>query len=102
MDFLSFILKELLWVIPVLWFLGWSLKQVPQIKNQYIPFILIFIGILFAGFFKGWTAFNVGQGIMLAGLAVLGNQVVKQSAELKVQSDELKEQSGNTTDEAGE
>ena len=79
MDFMSYIVENVLYLIPALIFIGWCIKQIPQVPNWVIPFALIFLGVAAAGFILGWTVDSVVQGILCAGAAVLGNQAAKQA-----------------------
>lgn len=87
MDFLQYINPELLLIIPVLWILGKILRAASFLKNKWIPLILGFTGILLAvcwiaGETRPFTltAFftAVCQGILCAGAAVYGHQLIKQ------------------------
>ena len=78
MDFLNYIVENVLYLIPCLVFIGWCIKQIPGIPNWIIPFALIVLGVIASGFILGWTADGVIQGVLCAGAAVLSNQAVKQ------------------------
>ena len=78
-DFMQYITAEFLYLIPVLWIIGAIIRNVPGIKNWIIPFVLLVFGILFCVLLAGVTAAAVIQGILVAGAAVLGDQVVKQA-----------------------
>ena len=83
-----YVKPELLIVAVVLYVLGLMIKQTKKVKDKYIPVILGAIGVLvcfvyvFAiepislmGVFTALT-----QGILVAGVAVYVNQVIKQSS----------------------
>ena len=84
---LSFILPEILIIIPVLIIIGMMLKKAEYIKDWTIPIILGVIGILFAililGFKEGFTGpiilNGILQGILAAGMAVYVHQLTIQS-----------------------
>ena len=84
---LSFILPEILILIPVLIIIGMMLKKIENIKDWTIPIILGVIGILFAimilGFKEGFTGpiilNGILQGILAAGMAVYVHQLTIQS-----------------------
>jgi hypothetical protein len=84
---LSFILPEILILIPVLIIIGMMLKKIENIKDWTIPIILGVIGILFAimilGFKEGFSGpiilNGILQGILAAGMAVYVHQLVIQS-----------------------
>ena len=48
------------------------------VKDKYIPIILLPIGILGSIALNGASVANVIQGILVTGVTVYGNQVVKQ------------------------
>jgi len=88
MDLNNYIMPELLVGVPLLIIIGKIIKDTQRIKNRYIPLILGIIGIVFA---TAWTfimscdpniphAIMVGftQGVLIAGMAVYGNQIFKQ------------------------
>lgn len=86
---LQFIRPELLIVVVVLWALGFFLKKMPWFKQEWmIPFILLVVGILLTivylaivlgeGFTSVALIVGIMQGIMIAALAVFGNELVKQ------------------------
>lgn len=87
MNIEMYVKPELLIVAVVLYVLGLMIKQTKKVKDKYIPIILGVIGILvcfvyvFAiepfslmGVFTALT-----QGVLVAGVAVYVNQVIKQS-----------------------
>ena len=84
---LSFISPALIILVAVVYCLGVFLKS-SQIKDKYIPLILlvssIVLTIVYMAFIQG-TGFNptvivdgLIQGILIASIAVYGNQVIKQ------------------------
>ena len=77
-DFMQYIAAEFLYLIPVLWIIGAIIRNIPGVKNWIIPFVLLIFGILFCVLLAGVTAAAIIQGILVAGAAVLGDQVVKQ------------------------
>ena len=87
MTILDYIRPELLLIIPVLWVLGKILKEASFLRDKWIPLILGGAGILLAVCWIGgggepfgvtglFTA--VTQGILCAGAAVYGHQLIKQ------------------------
>lgn len=82
--------SELLLIVPVLWVLGRLLKEASFIRNRWIPLILGGIGVLLAvckaaGEAEALTLSDVftamTQGLLCAGAAVYGHQVVKQTGQ---------------------
>lgn len=87
MDFTEYINPELLVLIPMLLVLGKLIKSTDFIDDRYIPAILGCVGILLSVFYTlginnsfGLTGIftAVTQGILCAGAAVYGHQLVKQ------------------------
>ena len=88
MDILQHIRAEMIVVIvPALTMIGKFLKDWPCCKDKYIPIILSPLSVLFSvAWILIYTPENIYaalfdgviQGIMLAGMAVYGNQIVRQ------------------------
>lgn len=91
MDLTEYIYPSLLILVPVLWIIGKMLKDNNRIHNKHIPLILGVISIILAAIqvlsgaeLSGWRDHlaaifsSIVQGILCAGLAVYGNQMVKQ------------------------
>ena len=88
MTILDYIRPELLLIIPVLWVLGKILKEASFLRDKWIPLLLGFTGILLAVCWVAGSAepFSVTglftavtQGVLCAGAAVYGHQLVKQA-----------------------
>ena len=90
-NIINFVKPELLVLVLVLWIVGKALKT-SQIKDKHIPAILGACGIALAvvwvlatspiGTYQevlSATFTGVTQGIITAGLAVYGNQLLKQA-----------------------
>lgn len=89
---INYVKPELVVLSIVLYFIGMGIKKTEKIKDNYIPMILGVLGIalcaiwviatssfgstneIFAGIF---TAFV--QGVLVAGLSVYVNQMIKQA-----------------------
>ena len=74
----SYLIEQALVLFPVLWFIGAMLKITPKVQNWLIPYILFVIGAVGGGFVVGWTTQGIIQGILMAGLATLAHQLIKQ------------------------
>ena len=92
MNVLEYIRPELLLTVPVLWVLGKILKEASFLRDKWIPLVLGGAGILLAvcwiaGETRPFTltAFftAVCQGILCAGAAVYGHQLIKQAGKDK-------------------
>lgn len=79
MEILDYIIKEALIIIPVLWILGAFLKKTPKVEDWTIPWVLLVIGILLSVGIIGFTVDAAVQGVLVAGAAVLGHQLFKQT-----------------------
>lgn len=75
---LEYIIDNALVLVPVLNIIGLIIKKTEKIPNKYIPLILLFFGIMGSVAVLGLTPQNVIQGVLVTGVAVYGNQVVKQ------------------------
>jgi hypothetical protein len=79
MDFLQYIVKEELILIPVLWILGTILKQTPKIPDWFIPYVLIGSSVLGRLFLIGFNVNAVIQGVLVGGASVGLHQIAKQT-----------------------
>lgn len=77
----EYLLQEALIVIPVLLILGRIIKGTDLLKDKYIPVTLLIVGIVFAIALIGVNIDAVIQGILVAGAAVFGHELYKQSKE---------------------
>ncbi len=82
MDFLTdYIVDQALIVIPVLLILGKMIKETDVIKDKYIPVSLLGFGVAFATMLMGFNVDALIQGVLVAGTAVFGHELYKQSKE---------------------
>lgn len=80
MDFLNYITDNRLILIPVLYIIGYIVKNTNLIRNKYIPLILLASGIALSVAMSGNTIVdNIIQGILVTGATVLSDQIVIQS-----------------------
>ena len=79
MDFMNYMIENRLILIPVLDILGSFLKGLENVKDKYIPLVLLTIGIGFSVAIIGFSVDAIIQGILVTGVTVLGNQLIKQS-----------------------
>lgn len=80
MDILGdFVVEKELILVPTLYILGVFLKRTPRIKDWQIPWIVVVSGIAGSVGLLGITAEAVIQGVLVSGVAVLGNQLFKQT-----------------------
>ncbi|MBR5496921.1 MAG: phage holin family protein [Clostridia bacterium] len=78
MEILTYITDNAFIMIPVLLVVGQMIKNIDKIADKWIPLILLPVGILGAMALGSWTVDNAIQGVLVTGVAVYGNQVVKQ------------------------
>lgn len=85
----EYVRPELFILIPFIWIIGLFFKKAPAWKHDWlIPFILMLISVIFAvlwiavylgeGFLGAVILYGIVQGVIIAGLAVLGNEAIKQ------------------------
>ena len=78
MDFLKYITENAIILVPVLYIIGAILKNTELIKDKYIPILLIPVGIAFSIAIIGVNVEAIIQGILVTGVTVYSNQLVKQ------------------------
>ncbi|WP_346893497.1 phage holin family protein [Clostridium sp. UBA871] len=78
MEIINYITENALILIPVLYIIGMILKGIERIKDKYIPLILLPIGIGLAMALMGININAIIQGILVVGVSVYTNQLVKQ------------------------
>lgn len=78
MNLMEFVIAEFIILVPVLYVLGVILKISTVVKDKYIPILLTCLGILLSMLANGPSAESLVQGILVSGVAALGNQTVKQ------------------------
>lgn len=92
----NYVKPELLVVAIVLYFIGIGLKNTEKVSDKYIPIILGIIGIIISAIyvvatsvFNGYQSVlmaiftSIVQGILVAGLSVYTNQLIKQAKKLE-------------------
>ena len=87
-DLLQYIDSSLIILVAVIYGLGLFLKKLPNINDWLIPFILLFASIILVisyiafiqgnGITESVIVNGVVQGILVASVAVFGNQLLKQ------------------------
>lgn len=78
MDFLNYITENAYVLIPALLIIGRIIKGINKIPDKWIPLILLPIGIAGSLALGGLSIQSVVQGVLITGVCVYGNQVVKQ------------------------
>lgn len=98
---IGFIKPELLIIVVLVWLLGLFLKQIPDFKAEWtIPFILLVFAIIFTILYIGWVLgegfapavilSGIIQGVIIAALAVFGNEIIKQTLVKRLEDGEKK------------
>lgn len=81
MDILNYVVQEGLVMIPVLFIIGEIVKGTELLGNKWIPLALLIISIGFTPLLLGaYTADNIVQAVLVAGVTVFGNELIKQSS----------------------
>ena len=84
MDIINFIIEEGLIMIPVLYIIGEIIKFTGVLNNKWIPLTLLVFSILFTPLLLGgFTPDNIVQAILVTGVTVLGDQLIKQSGKVR-------------------
>jgi hypothetical protein len=78
LEFVQYISKDALILIPALWICGNVLKKTNLIIDNAIPAILIVLGVLGAVGLIGINAGAVIQGVLVGGASIGLHQVKKQ------------------------
>ena len=84
MDIINFIIEEGLIMIPVLYIIGEIIKFTSVLNNKWIPLTLLVFSILFTPLLLGeFTPDNIVQAVLVTGVTVLGDQLIKQSGKVR-------------------
>lgn len=80
MNVLDYVVQEGLVMVPVLFIIGEIIKGTETIENKYIPVILLGLSLkaLTPFVLGGYTAVNIVQSVLVVGVTVFGNEIVKQ------------------------
>ena len=80
MDILNYVVQEGLVMIPVLFIIGEIVKGTELLSNKWIPLAVLVISVAFTPLVLGtYTADNIVQAVLVAGVTVFGNELIKQS-----------------------
>ncbi|WP_077620484.1 phage holin family protein [Bacillus sinesaloumensis] len=79
MNFLEFLSENFYWVVPALWVVSYFLRRTASIPNRTITWILLGVSLIVGALVYGFTTEAVYNGFIVAGLAVLGQQLFKQT-----------------------
>lgn len=79
MNLTDYIIKDAYILIPALYVIGLFIKSIPFIADWLIPWILLVLGVVGGFFLAGMNLNGILQGVSVAGIAVFGNQLYKQT-----------------------
>jgi len=81
MDILNYVVQEGLVMVPVLFIIGEIVKGTELLSNKWIPLVVLIISMGFTPLVLGaYTADNIVQAVLVAGVTVFGNELIKQSS----------------------
>ncbi|HIU35883.1 MAG TPA: phage holin family protein [Candidatus Fimenecus excrementigallinarum] len=78
MEVLDFIMEHALILVPVLNILGLIFKKTEKVPDKWIPLLLLGFGLAGAFLLLGFHADAAVQGVLVTGVSVYGDQLVKQ------------------------
>jgi hypothetical protein len=78
MDLSTYVSAGSLVLVPVIYIVGMILKGTQTIPDKFIPVILLVVGIVASLGVNGFNANSVIQGVLVTGVAVYTNQLIKQ------------------------
>ena len=73
------VIDELVFIVPALWCMGYWLKNTSRVKDWCIPYILCVLSSIGSIGVCGLSVEAIANGIIAVGLAVFGNQLLKQA-----------------------
>ena len=84
MDIISYIIEEGLIMIPALYIIGEIIKFTGVLNNKWIPLTLLIVSLIFTPLLLGgFTPDNIVQAVLVTGVTVLGDQLIKQSGNVR-------------------
>ena len=81
MDILNYVVQEGLVMIPALFIIGEIIKGTELLSNKWIPLVILIVSVGCTPLLLGaYTADNIVQAVLVAGVTVFGNELIKQSS----------------------
>ena len=81
MDILNYVVQEGLVMIPVLFIIGEIIKGTELLSNKWIPLVILIVSVGFTPLVLGaYNANNIVQAVLVAGVTVFGNELIKQTS----------------------
>ncbi|MBM7855980.1 hypothetical protein JOC37_002403 [Desulfohalotomaculum tongense] len=71
-------------ILIVIWALGWVAKTTPFIKNNYVPLVLVVLGMLLGALLIEFSLNGVLAGLVLAVFAIGSHSTVKNTVQRRV------------------
>jgi hypothetical protein len=78
MDLMKYVSESMLIMIPVVYIIGMMIKGLDFVPDKYIPFILLVISIILCLLVNGLNVQSIIQAVLIVGVAVYTNQLIKQ------------------------
>lgn len=85
MELIKFVPEQLLILVAALYVIGIFMKNTQGIKDWIIPWVLIIIGVGGSIALTGMNPMATVQGVICAGVAVLTNQLIKQTINKEIE-----------------
>lgn len=85
LELVDFLNEKYHMFIPALWVIGYALKQTPKIPDWSILWILVGLSLTFGIISFGLSIDAVINGVIAAGVAVLGHQLFKQTVKARTE-----------------
>jgi hypothetical protein len=82
LDLLQYLNENYLMLVPVLWILGFALKQTPHIPDWSIIWIISGVSLVIGWFAFGFSFEAFANGIIASGISVFGHQLYKQTKQI--------------------
>lgn len=86
MDIINFLNQNYFFLVPVLWVIGYAIKQTPFIPDWAIIWIILGISLGIGTFAFGLSVDAITNAVIAAGVAVFGHQMFKQTIGVKMNS----------------
>lgn len=79
MNLMDYLNQNYLMLVPALWVLGFAIKQTPFVPDWLIIWVVLIVSIIFGTIAFGFSYEGLINGVIAAGVAVLGHQMLKQT-----------------------
>ena len=79
----TYLKESMLILIPILIFIGWIIKNSHLIADEFIPPILVVLGIIGSISLEGFSTHSIIQGFLVALASVGSNQLKRQLVKIR-------------------